>query len=291
MQRNSGITGKTLVVPLVGHPIAQVKTPEPMNQWFGEHQMDVVVVPMDIRPEQIGGFFDVLRAMENSAGCTVTMPHKQAAFVAASEVSERARRAKSVNVIRRSPSGRLIGDMTDGIAMVAALQRRGIDVRGRNVLIVGAGGAGTAIAHAVAEEGAASLVVIERDQMRSKAIVGELGRYYPQMPVFDRAPPDWTIEIAVNASPVGMNPNDPLPYPVEELGDALIVADAVTSPPVTRWLTEAERRGLTIQRGEEMAFAQVPIQLQYLRLQAARPESQGRRRDERTGTVERGALG
>jgi shikimate 5-dehydrogenase len=88
-----------------------------------------------------------------------------------------------------------------------------------------------------------------------------------------------------------MNPNDPLPYPVEELGDALIVADAVTSPPVTRWLTEAERRGLTIQRGEEMAFAQVPIQLQYLRLQAARPESQGRRRDERTGTVERGALG
>lgn len=291
MQRNPVVTGRTLVVPLIGHPVAEVKTAGPMNRWFGEHQIDAVVVPMDIRPERIDGFFDVLKATENSVGCTITMPHKQAAFVAASEVSERARRAKSVNVIRRSPSGRLIGDMTDGMAMVAALERRGIGVRGRTVLIVGAGAAGTAIAHAVAEEGAASLVIIEIDQMRSRALVAELGRYYPQMPAFDRAPPGWTIEIAINASPAGMNPNDPLPYPLDELGDALVVADAVTAPPVTRWLTEAERRGLAIQTGEEMAFAQVPIQLQYLRLQPAHPEPQGRRRGERTGAVERGALG
>ena len=127
--------------------------------------------------------------------------------------------------------------------------------------------------------------------MRSRALVGELGRYYPQMPVFDRAPPGWTVEIAINASPAGMSPNDPLPYPVEELGDALIVADAVTAPPVTPWLTEAEKRGLAVQTGEEMAFAQVPIQLQYLRLQPARRESQDRRRGEPTDAVERGALG
>ncbi len=291
MQRNVAVTGRTLVIPLIGHPVAEVKTAAPMNRWFAEHQIDAVVVPMDVRPERAGGFFDVLKAMENSAGCTITMPHKQAAFVAASEVSERARRAKSVNVIRRSPSGRLIGDMTDGMAMVAALQRRGIGIRGRNLLIIGAGAAGTAIAHAVAEEGAASLVIIERDQMRSKAIAADLARYYPQLPVFDQAPAGWTIEIAINASPAGMHPNDPLPYPLEELAGALILADAVTAPPVTRWLTEAGRRGLAIQTGEEMALAQVPIQLQYLRLQAPRSDTAGRLRGERAGSVTQGAVG
>lgn len=291
MQRNPGITGKTRVIPLVGHPVMEVKTPGPMNRWFDEHGIDAVVVPMDIRPERAASFFDVLRTMENSVGCTVTMPHKQAAFVAADEVSERARRAKCVNVIRRSPSGRLIGDMTDGVAMVAALENRDISVRGRNVLVVGAGAAGTAIAYAAAEEGAASLVIVERDQMRRKAIVTEFARHYPEMPVFDRAPAGWTIEIAMNASPAGMSPNDPLPYPVEALGDALIVADAVTAPPVTRWLTEAERRGLAIQTGEEMALAQVALQLQHLRLRPARSDARGSRQGERGETARRGALG
>ena len=96
------MTGRTLVIPLVGHPVEQVKTPGPMNRWFGERGIDAVVVPIDIRPERVGSFFDVLKATENCVGCTITMPHKQAAFAAADEVSERARRAKAVNIIRRS---------------------------------------------------------------------------------------------------------------------------------------------------------------------------------------------
>ena len=52
MPRNPAVTGRTLVIPLIGHPIEQVKTPGPLNRWFGERGIDAVVVPMDVRPER-----------------------------------------------------------------------------------------------------------------------------------------------------------------------------------------------------------------------------------------------
>ena len=82
-------------------------------------------------------------------------------------------------------------------------------------------------------------------------------------------PPGLRIDIAVSASPTGMNTGDPLPSPIGGLSDALIIADAVPSPVVTPWLTEASRRGIQVQNGEEMAVAQLPIQLGYLRLMPA----------------------
>ncbi|WP_105439259.1 shikimate dehydrogenase [Neorhizobium sp. T25_13] len=259
------VTGKTTIVPLIGHPVEQVKSPGPMNHWFAENDVDAVIVPMDIRPERIVNFFDVLRATENCAGCSVTMPHKQAAFVASDEVTERARRAKAVNTIRRSSSGKLIGDMTDGMAFVAAMAIHGVTARGCNVLLIGAGGAGTAIAFELAAEGAASLIILERDQMRQRALMAELARLYPEMATFVQVPAGMTIDIAVNASPLGMAAADSLPFPVDRLKDARIVADAVTKPVMTPWLIEAEKNGLKVQNGEEMAVAQLPIQLTYLR--------------------------
>lgn len=271
--RKAAVTGRTTIVPLVGHPVEQVKTPGPMNQWFGERGIDAVVVPIDVRPERVAAFFDVLKATENCVGCTITMPHKQAAFAASDEVSERARRAKAVNIIRRTPSGKLVGDMTDGLAMVVALRQRGVSLGGRNVLVVGAGGAGTAIAHAVAEEGAASLAIVEKDQMRQRALMADLERFYPGLAVSDDVRPNRAVDIAINATPTGMNPHDPYPYPPERLPQAGVFADAITRPVTTRWLAEAERRGARIQTGEEMALAQVPILLTYLRFMAAEEDS------------------
>jgi shikimate dehydrogenase len=260
------MTGKTRIVPIIGHPIAQVRTPGPMNQWFAKQGIDAAIVPMDIRPERVSSFFAVLKVMENCVGCSITMPHKQAAFIASDEVTERARRAKSVNTIRRSTSGKLIGDMTDGIAMVEALEKNEIRLADQNALIVGAGGAGTAIAFELADKGVASLVILEIDQMRRRALAGELSRLFPDVAVFDHVPAGMKIKIAINASPMGMNSNDPLPFPVDQLSDALIVADAVTKPKVTPWLEEAATQGLKTQMGEEMALAQVSIQLRYLKL-------------------------
>lgn len=268
-RRKSVVTGRTTVIPLVGHPVEQVKSPGPMNRWFEDNDVDAVVVPLDIRPERVAAFFDVMRATDNCAGCSVTMPHKQAAFIASDQVSERARWAKAVNTIRRLPSGRLIGDMTDGLAFISALGEKGIAVAGRNALLVGAGGAGTAIAYELAQGALDSLVVLEIDALRQRALIEALRRLRPEMRVHDHVPDGMRIDIAVNGSPLGMSEGDPLPYPIERLGEALIVADAVTKPVMTPWLNAARARGLPIQTGEEMAVAQLPIQLSYLRLMSA----------------------
>jgi shikimate dehydrogenase len=262
------VTGSTVFIPQVGHPVGQVKTPGPMNRWFAEHDVDAVIVPMDIRPERVAEFFGLLRGMENCAGCSVTSPHKQAAFVACDEVSDRARHAKAANIIRRSPAGRLIGDMTDGLAFVAALAAHGVRAAGCHVLLVGAGAAGTAIAFELAASGAASLTIVEVDQMRQRALISALGRLHPGLATFDRPDEGRPVDIAVNASPTGSDPRDPLPYPVEHIAGARIVADAVTSPVDTAWLQAARLRNLAVQDGDEMAKAQLPIQLGYLRFLA-----------------------
>lgn len=269
MKPRNLVTGKTVFIPLIGHPVEQVKSPGPMNAWFADRGIDAVVVPMDIRPERVASFFDVMRATSNCVGCSVTVPHKQAAFLASDEVTDRARRVKAVNTIRRSPSGRLFGDMTDGQAMVAALQGRGERIERASVLLVGAGAAGTAIAFELAEKGAASLVVIERDPMRQQALTNELAGAFPALRVSEALRPGDTVDIAINASTVGMHPADPLPYPVEPLAGARIFADAVTKVDVTPWLVAAKRQGHAILLGEEMAVAQLPIQLGCFRFPGA----------------------
>lgn len=268
-RRKSVVTGHTIVVPLIGHPVEQVKSPGPMNRWFDDNDVDAVIVPLDIRPERVAAFFDVMRAMDNCAGCSVTMPHKQAAFIASDQVSDRARWAKAVNTIRRLPSGRLIGDMTDGLAFISALGNKGIEVSGRTALLVGAGGAGTAIAFELAQGGLDTLVVLEIDAMRQRALIKALRDLRPDISVHDHVPEGLRIDIAVNGSPLGMGDGDPLPYPIDLLPDAIIIADAVTKPVMTPWLDAARARGIPIQTGEAMAVAQLPIQLSYLRLMTA----------------------
>jgi len=257
------ISGTTRFIPLIGHPVAQVKTPEPINRFLADHTHDVVMIPVDIRPGEVGMFLDAMRGTENCIGCSVTMPHKQAAFRLADERTEWAATAEAVNILKRTADGRLIGDMVDGEAMVAALGKNGVSIAGKTVLLVGAGGAGTAIAHAVARDGAKTLVIVEFDPARRAVLVAALQTAFPATEILDQAPDGLRINIAINASPAGMRETDPLPYPPERLAGAEIIADAVTRPALTAWLAEGQKRGLRIQTGLDMAMAQLPIQLAF----------------------------
>ncbi|WP_081163144.1 shikimate dehydrogenase family protein [Ensifer aridi] len=263
MQPVTTISGKTVFIPLIGHPVEQVKSPGPMNEWFSRNGVAAVLIPIDILPEKVGAFLDAMRDTLNCAGLSVTMPHKQAAFAGVDELTDRARRAGAVNIVRRNTDGTLIGDMVDGDAMVAALAKNGVSVRGKTALVVGAGGAGAAIIYALAEAGAATLIVIERDQAKADRLIAHLRRDYPQVQAHDDLPDDVAVDVAINASPAGMDEADPYPFPLERLTRAEIIADAVTKPPVTPWLEEARRRGIAIQTGAEMTLAQLPTQIAF----------------------------
>lgn len=254
---------ETRGIPMIGHPIAQVKSLSPVNAWFASQEINACMMPVDIVPQRVAAFFDVVRGWENCIGVSITLPHKQAAFAACDRLSARASVARAVNIVRRDAQGLLHGDMTDGPAFCAVVKQTGRSIVGAHVLLIGAGGAGSAVAHALAEEGAASITVIDIDVQRRDDLMKSLAAQRHGLAVRDSIASDVEIDIAFNATPLGMKTGDPMPCDLDILPLRALVADAVTKPAITPWLAEARRRGHMIQSGEEMALAQLAIQLPF----------------------------
>tara|TARA_E500000318_G_scaffold16930_2_gene17139 strand:- start:8108 stop:8932 length:825 start_codon:yes stop_codon:yes gene_type:complete len=260
------VTGTTRCFPLIGHPVAQVRTPPLINGWFSAHGIDATMFGMDILPEATEDFFKVLRAWSNCGGCSVTVPHKQAAFRSMDQLTDRARHAAAVNIVRRMNDGRLIGDMTDGLAFVTALRNRDTPLAGARVLLAGGGGgAGLAIALALADSSIQEICLVEPDPARHARAVALLSDINPHI-ILTGAPMESGFDLAVNASPMGMRQDDPLPFEPELVRAGGTVADVITKPAMTPLLTKAAACGFLIQDGNAMADAQIPFQMQHLGL-------------------------
>ena len=256
------LTGTSRFYAIIGHPINQVRSPTVVNGYLAEHDLDAAMVAFDMLPQAVEGFFTMLRGWENCGGVGVTVPHKQAALANCDEVSARARRIGACNLVQRTPEGRLIGDMTDGPGFLLALTNNGVNVEGKRVVLIGAGGAGSAIAHEMADRGVARLAVIDIHEGRRKTLIASLKEHYPTVHITDEASDPAAIDILVNATPMGMGADDPLPFPLDGIRPDAMVADAVTKPAMTRFLELAKAKGCPIQLGNEMAEAQLPIFLE-----------------------------
>ncbi|MFM8988190.1 MAG: shikimate dehydrogenase family protein, partial [Alphaproteobacteria bacterium] len=165
------ITGNTRIYCIIGHPVAPVRSPAFYNALFRASAMDAVFVAIDIAAKDAARGFEGLRAMANVAGIVVTMPLKQLVLPLVDEVLPRARQVGAVNTIRREPDGRLVGDMFDGRGGVLGLRWEGHEPRGRRVLLAGAGGAGSALAFALAEAGASALSSMSRAPVGARSAV------------------------------------------------------------------------------------------------------------------------
>jgi shikimate dehydrogenase len=257
-------SGRTLVYPMIGHPTAQVRSPTTFNRYFREKGIDAVMVTIDVPPADVGHFFALLRGWRNCPGCVVTIPHKQEAARQADELSPRARDLGAVNVIRRTGQGLLVGDMVDGLGFIEALKAHGFDPRGKAAAVFGAGGAGGAIAYAIAGAGAASLVVVDIDGERQRGLLALLASRYPQVSLSDALASLWGLDLAVNATPLGMGGDARTPFPLDTLGASTFVADVVTEPDVTPWLRGARERGCRTQTGYEMTLGQFAMMARHM---------------------------
>jgi shikimate dehydrogenase len=247
------------LVAMIGTPIAQAKSPEIFNTHFAASGKDRAMIPIDLRPEQVEDFVRLVRGWENLDGFVVTIPHKTAIARLIDDLTPRARFLDAVNVVRRYPDGRLTGDMTDGEGFVLAMKANGFAARGKSALLVGAGAAGRAIGHALAEEGVSELFISDLDEQRAGSLADRLADAFPAVTVRSGAIPHRGFDLVVNASSCGMSVGDPLPVPEPVIGliapDGL-AADVVTSPAQTAFLDSAARHGLRIQPGSDMAKAQ-----------------------------------
>lgn len=260
------ISGSTIIYAMIGHPIAQVKSPLYFNRYFRLTQTDAVMAAIDIEPDGAEAFFAFLRHWRNCPGCVVTVPHKQAALRGVDTASERAKRIGAVNIIRRSPAGGLDGDMVDGLGYLQALAKNSVSIKGKNMLLIGAGGVGSAIAHAVAEAGLGRIYVIDNNSGRRETLLASLRKHYPQLSVRDEKPGAADLDIIANATPLGMLAGDPQPYPLANVRRGTVVTDVITAPVMTPWLETAREKGCIIQTGPEMTKPQMPIFAGYLGL-------------------------
>lgn len=254
------IGGATQLVAIVGTPIAQVKSPVNFNTWFQANGLDLAMIPIDIRADTLAAFLDSLRGWQNLRGCVITVPYKQLVTPHLDHLSPRATLLRSVNVIRREADGTLFGDNVDGEGFLMAARQLGFTPEGQKALVLGAGGAGSAIACSLCEAGLAELVLADPDRQRAKTLADVLHNAFPKVRIGLGYASLAGFGLVANASPVGMLETDELPLPaalLETLTPGCLVADVVTSPAITPFLQRAQALGAVIQTGAQMARAQM----------------------------------
>jgi shikimate dehydrogenase len=269
------LNGATRLFPLVGDPVAQVKSPFGLTRAFEARGADAICVAMQVAPGDWHTWLSAMRQTRNVDGIIVTIPHKFAAHDACDSLTERARFLRTVNAIRRMPDGTFHGDMFDGLGFVDACKDNGCIFEGRRALLVGTGGAGTAIAHAVAVAGVAELGLCDVDFLRRDDLVARLAT--AGFPVVAADNDASAYDIVLNATPLGMREDDPLPVRAGSLRKGQFVGDVVTKPEVPPLIAEAIAMGLATSNGAAM-FAKVRDLLVDFLLadpQAVKPDQNG----------------
>jgi shikimate dehydrogenase len=257
-------TGSTHVLGIIGDPIAQARSPEVWSALFRLNGVDAVCIPMQVDPSGLGAFLEGAKALRNFLGLIVTIPHKAASIEHVASLTERSAQVGAINVIRLDDRGEWTGDTVDGIGLVAGLRRRGQDPAGRRVLVVGVGGAGTAIAFALAEAGASEVAVFDVDRARADEVAARVAATGTTSYV--ATPEAAGFDLVVNASPLGMAPDDPLPISLDGIDPGAVVADVVVHPRMTKLLEAAAKRGCFTQPGVHMMDGQITPMAEFLGL-------------------------
>jgi shikimate dehydrogenase len=257
------ITGHTELVAHIGWPTHSFKAPMIYNPYFESVGIDAVVVPMGCRPEHFAALLKSVFALENIRGALITMPHKVSVVDLLDDITPVVRVAGSCNAVKRLPDGRLAGDMFDGEGFVRGLARKGLALRGASALVVGSGGVGSAIAASLAASGVGRLALFDVASQVAEALAGRLHTHYPQVSVSTGSRDPAGFDLVVNATPLGMNADDPLPIDTGRLDPHTFVGEVVMKTETTPLLAAARARGCRVQVGTDMLFEMIPAYLEF----------------------------
>jgi shikimate dehydrogenase len=255
-------SGNTRIIPLLGHPVAQTKSPHGMTKGFALRGVDAMVVPVDVPPAAVGRFLDALDAVENFGGVMATVPHKFALCAHAGTVTERAAFYGSANVMRRDASGQWFADMLDGLGFVRAIERAGGTIAGAEIWLMGAGGAGGSIALELVEADAAFVAVHDIDTARRDLLIAKLNARHPGRAVIGTTEPAGHA-IVVNAAPMGMRRDDATPFDLGGLNRSMFVGDVVTAQGDTPLIAAATAAGCRCCSGHDMFNASLDLMLDF----------------------------
>ena len=240
------ITPATKLTAVIGDPVSQSLSPTLHNELYAREGVDAVMLAFG--NPSIEKLVAAIRALPIHLAA-VTMPHKQTIMPLLDEIDATARDIGAVNtVVNRD--GELRGFNTDIVGIAEAL--KGVPLRGANVLLIGAGGAGRTVAYLLKREGA-NIFCTNRDKAQAEELMRVFGGSFVETADLGKT----SFDIVINATPVGMRPNtDATPFPEEFIAPGSSVFDVVYSPLETKLLASARKRGARAVSGLKMFLAQ-----------------------------------
>jgi shikimate dehydrogenase len=188
------------------------------------------------------------------------------------EVSPTAAIAGATNAVLRRADGSLLADQFDGAGFVRGMLRKGFDPSGKRALVVGNGGVGSPIAASLAGLGLAEIGLFDPNAAASEALAQRIGVHYSDVKVVVGSKDPEGYDLIVNATPIGMDDDDPLPVDVDRVAPGSYVGDVVLNTDITPFLQAAKDKGCTIQVGSDMLFELIPAYLEFFGFEGAAPD-------------------
>ncbi|KKB62083.1 shikimate dehydrogenase [Robbsia andropogonis] len=267
------ISGKTTLIAHLGYPTEGFKAPLIYNPWFEKQGIDAVVVPMGVLSDDYRTFLPTLFKLTNLKGALVTMPHKIVTSELMDEVTPTAAIAGACNAILKREDGTLLGDQFDGAGFVRGVLRKGKVLKGARVLVLGSGGVGCAIAASLAGAGVAEMMLFDTNPRSVTALAERLMQHYPALRVETGSRDPHGYDLIVNATPLGMKDDDPIPFDVDRIAPETFVGEVVMKTEYTPLLRAARDKGCLVQVGTDMLYEMIPAYLEFFGFGTATPEA------------------
>ena len=245
------ITGKTKITGLFGYPVEHTRSPAMHNSAFEELGLDYCYLPFLVRPDLLKNAVEAIRAL-NMAGVNVTVPHKESVIAFLDSIDEEASFIGAVNTIVNN-SSKLKGYNTDGRGFMRSLEENNVASENKKILVVGAGGASRAISYYLSER-AEAFYLFDIDTKKAGKLVSDLSKIRPNVHQLSVLENPYDFGLIINATPLGLRKEDPLPFDVNDLTSDHTVCDLIYKK--TALLEQAGKKGCRTIDGSGMLLWQ-----------------------------------
>jgi len=244
------INGETKIIGIFGFPVEHTLSPLMHNAAFDALGLNIRYLAFKVFPRDLGDAVRAIRSL-NMLGVNITVPHKENVIPFLDKVDEEAIFIGAVNTVVNS-NGILIGYNTDGRGFISSLIEEDIEFEGKRILIIGAGGAARSISYYLSEK-AKDLSLYDIDKQKAERLCRDLSKFRSGVRVLDNVEED-IYDMIINATPLGLKPDDPLPLSHDLINGRMIVYDLVYKE--TNLIRMARQKGAKTLDGSGMLLWQ-----------------------------------
>lgn len=259
------ISPTTKIVAVIGDPISHSLSPKIHNYLLKKHQIDGFYFALKVKNGDLANCVQHLSKI-GLKGFNVTIPHKEEIFRICHNKSKTALKVKAVNTVVIMPNGHLFGHNSDGEGFINNIKKSApnFNFKGKNIVILGAGGATRAIYFALLKEKVDQITLTNRSIDKAKILIDDFKQDFPDisLKIIDWNDKEKALEdcdLLINCTSLGMSGQESLNIDLKTLNNSAIVTDIVYKPLMTDLLIEAEKRGNKIVTGIGMLVNQALV--------------------------------